>query len=61
MAETKANPKPKRTNGPRPAYLLTNKPLPDDLEIVGITRKAEDALAAIDSGTAGSYMRVMIK
>lgn len=61
-----ADEKPKRkaqvrNTGPRPAYLLLNEPLPDGVEIVGSTRKAEEALEAIDTGTAGAYARILIK
>lgn len=50
--------------GPRPAYVLVNLPEgvdASDIEVVAATRKAEDALEAIDSGKAGGYLRLMIK
>lgn len=53
-----------RTNKPRAAYLLVNLPdgvSPTDIEIVGVTRKAEEALEAIDTEKAGNYIRCMIK
>lgn len=53
--------KPARQNMPRPAYLLLNAPLPEGVEVVDVTRKAEEALTAIDTGKAESYIRVMIK
>lgn len=66
---TDAADKPKRkpaqrNTGPRPAYLLVN--LPDgvaaaDIEVVDTTRKAEDALEAIDTGRASAYVRIMVK
>lgn len=59
----KSKPKRKqvRNTGPRPAYLLLSQPLPEGIEVVGVTRKAEEALEAIDSGDAGAYARIMIK
>lgn len=59
--EKKAPRKQVRNTGPRPAYLLLNQPLPEGLEIVSSTRKAEEALEAIDSGEAAAYARIMIK
>jgi len=53
-----------RNTGPRPAYVLINAPEDVDIksiEIVGVTRKAEDALESIDTGTARNYIRVMVK
>lgn len=50
-----------RTNKPRPLYVLLSKALPDDVEIVGTTRKAEDALESIDTGNAKAYVRLMTK
>lgn len=61
MAKEPTADKPKRVNGPRPAFLMFNKPLPDDIELVAVTRKADEALEMIDEGQAGSYKRVMIK
>lgn len=70
MADTTTAPaKPKRTaaprkTGPRPAYVLVNLPEgvnADDIQIVGITRQAEEALEAIDTGKASKYLRVMVK
>lgn len=55
------NTAPKRVNGPRPAYLMFNKPLPEDIKLVAVTRKAEEALKMIDDGAAGSYQRCEIK
>ena len=55
---------PVRNLGPRPAYVLVNAPEDVDIksiEIVGVTRKAEEALEAIDSGRARQYVRLMIK
>ena len=52
---------PSRQGGPRPCYLLLNAALPDGIEVVGSTRKAEEALEAINSGNAGAYARIMIK
>ncbi len=62
-AEVPAKPKRKqvRNAGPRPAYLLLNGPLPEGFEVVSSTRRAEDALEAIDSGAAEAYVRIMIK
>lgn len=48
----------------RPAYVLINLPEgvnADDIEIVGITRHAEEALEAIDTGKATKYLRVLVK
>lgn len=59
--ETGEREKPKRVQGPRPAYILLSAELPEDVEIVGSTRKAEEALEAIDKGTAKAYLRMMIK
>lgn len=56
--------KPKRINKPRPLYLLFNLPEginPDQVELVDVTRRAEDALEAIDTGKAQAYKRVMLK
>jgi hypothetical protein len=50
-----------RQNQPRPAYLLLTQPLPENFEIVRSTRKAEEALEAIDKGEAEAYVRIMIK
>lgn len=62
MADEKPKRKPQvRNNGPRPAYLLLSEPLPEGIEVVGVTRKAEEALEAIDTGNAGAYARIMIK
>lgn len=61
MADEKKTATAKRVNGPRPLYLLWNQPLPEGLELVGSTRKAEEALEAIDSETAGAYSRTMVK
>lgn len=55
---------PPRNIGPRPAYLLVNVPEGvdvSDIEVVSVTRKAEEALEAIDSGKAGAYLRLMVK
>lgn len=55
---------PQRNTGPRPAYLLVNAPEGvdiTDIEVVDVTRKAEEALEAIDSGKAGGYLRIMVK
>lgn len=55
---------PSRQNKPRPAYVLVNLPdgvSPADIEVVSSTRKAEEALEAIDSGDANGYLRLMIK
>lgn len=62
----KATRKPavRRAQGPRPAYVLVNLPegvKPEQIEVVETTRKAEDALAAIDTGRATNYLRLMIK
>lgn len=65
MADEKPARKPaQRNTGPRPAYLLVN--LPDgvdasQVDVVEVTRKAEEALEAIDSGKAGAYLRIMVK
>lgn len=67
MADGADKPKRKpqvRNTGPRPAYLLVNLPDgvdPADIEVVDTTRKAEDALEAIDTGKAGNYLRIMVK
>jgi uncharacterized protein YfaS (alpha-2-macroglobulin family) len=62
MADEKTKPRVQvRNTGPRPAYLLLNQPLPEGFEVVGSTRKAEEALEAIDSGSAAAYARIMIK
>ena len=53
-----------RNTGPRPAYVLVNLPegvSPEQIEVVDVTRKAEEALEAIDTGKAAKYLRVMIK
>jgi hypothetical protein len=64
-AKAKAPRKPVARNmGPRPAYLLVNLPegvSPADIEVVDTTRKAEEALEAIDTGKAGGYIRIMVK
>lgn len=55
---------PQRNTGPRPAYLLVNLPDgvdPSDIEVVETTRKAEEALEAIDTGKAAGYLRIMVK
>jgi len=61
----KTKPKPQNRNmGPRPAYLLVNLPEgvdASDIEVVDTTRKAEEALEAIDTGKAGAYVRIMVK
>lgn len=59
--EAKPKRKQVRNTGPRPAYLMLSEPLPDGVEVIGATRKAEEALEQIDSGTAGAYARIMIK
>jgi hypothetical protein len=62
-AKPKRNAAPRKT-GPRPAYVLVNLPEgvnPDDIEVVAITRHAEEALEAIDTGKAQKYLRVMVK
>lgn len=63
--DTKPKRKPAaRNTGPRPAYLLVNLPdgvKPEDIEVIEVTRKAEDALAAIDTGKATNYLRLMVK
>lgn len=70
MADTTtATAKPKRSSaprqtGPRPAYVLINLPEgvnPEDIQVVAITRRAEEALEAIDTGKASKYLRVMVK
>lgn len=67
MADEQNKPKRKpaqRNTGPRPAYLLVNLPEgvdASDIEVVDTTRKAEDALEAIDSGKAAGYLRIMVK
>jgi hypothetical protein len=73
MAAAEATPiaadKPKRkqvnrNQGPRPAYVLVNLPEgvdPADITVVGVTRKAEEALEAIDTGRATKYLRLMVK
>ena len=65
MAEAeKPKRKQVRNTGPRPAYLLVNLPEGVDassIEVVDVTRKAEEALEAIDSGNAGAYLRIMVK
>lgn len=59
--------KPKRKpvqRGPKPAYVLINLPEgvdPADINVVGVTRKAEEALEAIDTGKAQKYLRLMIQ
>lgn len=53
-----------RNIGPRPAYVLVNAPEGidmKDIQIIGVTRKAEEALEAIDTGKARNYIRVMVK
>lgn len=55
---------PNRNLGPKPAYLLINLPegvSTDDITVVETTRKAEEALEAIDTGKAGAYLRIMVK
>ena len=69
MADAATELKPKRkaqtrNMGPRPAYLLVNVPEGvdvSDIEVVETTRKAEEALEAIDTGKAGAYLRIMVK
>lgn len=65
MAKAPADPNAvKRVNKPRPCYLLVNLPegiKTSDIQIVEVTRKAEEALAAIDGGTAGAYLRFEVK
>lgn len=68
MAETatplKKSTAPSRQNKPRPAYVLVNLPegmSAADITVVDVTRKAEDALEAIDTGKAGAYVRIMVK
>lgn len=54
----------RRAVGPRPAYALVNLPegmKVSDIEVVEVTRKAEDALEAIDTGSAKGYLRLMVK
>lgn len=65
-AETKTEKKKpvNRNMGPRPAYLLINLPdgiSPADIQVVGTTRKAEEALEAIDTGKSEGYLRIMVK
>lgn len=53
-----------RNTEPKPAYVLVNLPEgidPADIHVVGVTRKAEEALQAIDTGKAQKYLRLMIK
>lgn len=67
--ETAPADKPKRkpanrNQGPRAAYILVN--LPEgvdvaDITVVGVTRKAEEALEALDTGKAQKYLRLMVK
>jgi hypothetical protein len=52
---------PRRVQGPRPCYILLSDVLPDGVEVVAATRKAEEALQAIDSGKARAYLRLMVK
>lgn len=52
---------PRRVQGPRPCYVLLTDALPEGVEVVGATRKAEEALEAIDSGRASAYIRLMVK
>lgn len=65
--QTSEKPKRKAVNrnlGPRPAYVLVNLPehvKVEDVSVVAVTRKAEEALEAIDTGKASKYLRVMIK
>ena len=69
MADAATEMKPKRKSqarnmGPRPAYLLVNVPEGvdvADIDVVETTRKAEEALEAIDTGKAGAYLRIMVK
>lgn len=64
MADAEKKKPVQRNTGPRPAYVLINLPEgvnPDDIEVVSVTRKAEEALEAIDTGTAQKYLRVMVK
>ena len=56
--------KPQRALGPRPAYVLVKLPegiTAADVEVVESTRKAEEALEAIDTGKATGYVRIMLK
>ena len=50
-----------RVQGPRPCYVLLNEPLPEGIHIVSATRRAEEALQAIDKGEANAYLRIMVK
>ena len=69
IAEAPTADKPKRkpanrNMGPRAAYVLVN--LPEgvdvtDLKVISVTRKAEEALEAIDTGKAQKYLRIMVK
>lgn len=60
--ELDKNGKPKRPPiGPRAAYILLTEPLPEGVEVVDVSRKAEHALEAIDTGRAKAYIRIMVK
>jgi hypothetical protein len=63
--EAKAKRKPANRNiGPRPAYVLVNLPegvTAADIEVIDTTRKAEEALEAIDTGAASGYVRILVK
>ena len=61
-ATTEGKAKPAaRVQGPRPCYVLLNEPLPEGIRIVAATRRAEEALQAIDKGDANAYLRIMVK
>lgn len=57
--------KPKRAaQGPRPAYLLVRLPegvSKDSIEVVAVTRKADEALDRTSGDTDLDFLRVMIK
>lgn len=59
--------KPKRTNPyskPRPAYLLVKLPegvTKEQLDVVNITRKADEALEAKENDHSIEVIRVMVK
>ena len=63
--KVKATRKPANRNpGPRAAYVLVNLPdgvVASDIEVVEVTRKAEEALTAIVTGSASAYVRIMVK
>ena len=60
MADAK-KPTAPRQNKPRPCYILLDGELPEGLNVVSSTRKAEEALEAIDAGEAQSYLRILVK